>query len=48
MTSRETGQFYLGMSEVKKIRRIKGAPELNIRKFVNPEEKILEALYKAT
>ena len=48
MTYMERIYFNLGMSEVKMIRRHKDAPELNISKFLNPEEEILEALYEAT
>lgn len=34
------------MSDVKTMRRLKRAPELNINKYLAPKKEILEAVYK--
>ena len=39
-------QFYTRMSDVKTMRRLKRAPELNINKYLAPKKEILEAVYK--
>ena len=41
----QTGEFNMGMRDVRTMRRLKDAPELNINKYLAPKEEILEAVY---